>query len=162
MTILALTLLLAACNGNPAGTPKGAIPSTIETPPALTIDQAVTLAMEGHSLASEILGDAFLLEVEGKEKPPWEEVKPLLNTYWSSDILDNSFEEFYAEHLWDWGYEICLIFPLQYADAIIEYDIVSRSDNSIVLRFLVETYYDYETEELEVKIILENGSWLLG
>jgi hypothetical protein len=154
--LLIITLLLSACK--PAALPQDSAP---QEPPSLGIEQALTLAKEAHTLASDILGEAFLLEVEGKEKPPWAEIRPLLNQYWSDDILDNSFEEFYAEHLWDWGYEICLIFPLQYEEAIISYDLISRGADYAVIKFLLAVYED-EPEKLEVKFIFKNGAWLLN
>jgi len=125
----------------------------------ITVEQAVVVAGEAHALASEIFGGAFLLEVEGDEKPAWEDVRAMLSERWADDILDNSFEDFYNLYLWEWGYEIASIFPLQYTELIVEYNIVEWEDERILLKFVVGLY---QIEEIYVELILEEGRWLLN
>jgi hypothetical protein len=140
-------------------TPTNTLEPTAAT--ALTSEELVMFVSEAHYKTVRSFSDAFEDELHNRNKPLWEDVRPQLLKYWSAAIVDGDLLEFYDSYLWDWGYEICLIFPLQYEEAIISYEFVISGNDYAVAKFLLEVYKD-EPEELEVKFILENGTWLLN
>ncbi|MDW7650069.1 MAG: hypothetical protein SCK29_05455 [Bacillota bacterium] len=127
----------------------------------LSDKEAFTLASQAHAAAVDIFTAAFEAELENKEKLSWTQVRSELIQYWSEDITDNQFREFYEEHLWDWGYEMGFAFPLWKPEFIEDAQVLSREEGRITMEFLAP--YDYDTmAHTEVLLVYENNRWVIG
>lgn len=163
LILVILTVSAGAQQKNPLVLTKShAAGYTVVAPiPTLSNNEAFNFASKAHEVAVDIFYSAFAAEVDNRQKAPWSEVRPTLLEYWSEQVVDNNFKEFYADHLWDWGYEMGFAFPLWRQEFILDSRFVSREDHKITVEFLVHA--DYNTNAIiTVELILQNNRFVVS
>lgn len=136
-------------------------PASAALSAALTPEEYAAQAVQAHHTAVKIFSEAFEAELTNGDKLPWSAVRPQLLQYWSEELVDTELKEFYANHLWDWGYEMGFAFPLWQPESIEDVQITVQSANVIIGRIKVPT--DYETVEyLPITLENNNGSWVIA
>jgi hypothetical protein len=126
----------------------------------LSRDQIMALVTAAHYHTVLSFSGAFEEELHNSTKPQWEEVRPELLKYWSDDMVDGDLQEFYRDHLWDWGYEMGFAFPLWQADMIESVQIISQQPDEVIAEFRAPTDYDI-TETIRIRLIRKSGSWFI-